>query len=34
MYLITEPGDVGTVTVSCSPVDIINQCNIMWNVSV
>ena len=31
--LITAPGKVDMVTVKCTPVDMINQCNITWNVS-
>ena len=31
--LITAPGKVDMVTVECTPVDMIHQCNITWNVS-
>ena len=30
---IAVPGDVGMVNVTCSPVDVINQCIVTWNVS-
>ena len=32
-HYIAVPGDVGMVTVTCSAVDVINQCNVTWNVS-
>ena len=32
-YLITEPGDVGMVNIACGAVELINQCNVTWNVS-
>ena len=31
---ITEPDDVVMNDIICGPVDVINQCNVTWNVSV
>ena len=31
---IIVPSSVGRVDVTCGPVDVINQCNVTWNVSV
>ena len=33
VYYIAGPGDIGRVNVTCSPVDVINQCIVTWNVS-
>ena len=33
VYYIAGPGDIGVVNVACSPVDVINQCIVIWNVS-
>ena len=33
VFYIPEPGDIGMVDVTCSAVDVINQCVVTWNVS-
>ena len=33
-FYIAVPDGVGTVDIMCDPMDVINQCNVTWNVSV
>ena len=32
-FIITAPGVVPNVMVTCGPVDLINQCTVTWDVS-